>query len=220
MVPGNEFYSEEDVQAILRLASQSSTQAGMSREQLLQMATELGLSEDAVMRAEGQLSKVKADAELKAQESQDREKYRREVTSGVRGHVISYLAVNAGLIVTWAATTTPPTHDFWPIFPLAGWGFGLVSHLVSVLNKGAFEEGFQKWQRERALREMGRQLRIQQPQRSQGAPMEGFLAQLADGGVRSRLEAIKVYREVTGCDLMTAKQIVDDYAVRNPNAFR
>jgi hypothetical protein len=41
-----------------------------------------------------------------------------------RAHVLVYALVNAFLVVIWAVTT--PGGFFWPIFPLVGWGIGLV----------------------------------------------------------------------------------------------
>jgi hypothetical protein len=40
-------------------------------------------------------------------------------------HVLAYVLVNGFLIVLWYATS----HGFfWPIFPLFGWGIGLIFH--------------------------------------------------------------------------------------------
>jgi hypothetical protein len=44
-----------------------------------------------------------------------------------RGHVLIYLAVNAFLVVLWAVTTGTDAF-FWPVFPIAGWGIGVVAH--------------------------------------------------------------------------------------------
>lgn len=220
MTPGNEFYSEEEVQAILRLASQPNTQRQTSRDQLYQMANELGLSPDAVAHAESQLAGVRKQEEMKAREAEEREEYRRQVRSGIRGHLASYIGVNLGLIGIWAATTSPPTHDFWPIFPMLGWGIGVVAHLGSVVGKSAFEEGFQKWRRDRNLVAEGRQALGPVSQTMPAAPIDSFMSRMVESGVRDRIEAIKVYRDVTGCDLMTAKQVVEDYVARNPSTFR
>jgi hypothetical protein len=40
-------------------------------------------------------------------------------------HLISYVMVNALLIVIWAIAGGG---FFWPIFPLMGWGIGIVFH--------------------------------------------------------------------------------------------
>jgi hypothetical protein len=44
-------------------------------------------------------------------------------------HLVVYLAVNAMLVVIWAFTSAgqPFLHSFfWPIFPIAGWGIGVL----------------------------------------------------------------------------------------------
>lgn len=43
-----------------------------------------------------------------------------------RGHLLTYLAVNAFLVVIWALAGAG---FFWPVFPIVGWGlFGIVPH--------------------------------------------------------------------------------------------
>ena len=44
-------------------------------------------------------------------------------------HLAVYLAVNALLIVIWAMTSGA---YFWPVWPMLGWGIGVVAHAVSV----------------------------------------------------------------------------------------
>ena len=39
--------------------------------------------------------------------------------------LLAYVLVNASLVGIWAATNTT---FFWPIFPMMGWGIGLVFH--------------------------------------------------------------------------------------------
>ena len=41
-------------------------------------------------------------------------------------HLLSYLLVNALLVVIWA--TVAGGGFFWPIFPLLGWGIGVFFH--------------------------------------------------------------------------------------------
>lgn len=40
-----------------------------------------------------------------------------------RTHLVVYLVVNAALVVIWAATGAG---YFWPIWPIVGWGIGLL----------------------------------------------------------------------------------------------
>ena len=44
-------------------------------------------------------------------------------------HLLIYLTVNAFLVIVWAMTGSP---FFWPIFPIAGWGIGLVMNAWDV----------------------------------------------------------------------------------------
>lgn len=54
-----------------------------------------------------------------------RERVSRYVAAGLRWHATVYLAVNALLVLIWAATGAG---YFWPVWPIAGWGIGLVFH--------------------------------------------------------------------------------------------
>lgn len=46
-----------------------------------------------------------------------------------RLHLSVFLLVNTMLIIIWAATGAG---YFWPIWPIAGWGIGLVAHAFTV----------------------------------------------------------------------------------------
>ena len=45
-------------------------------------------------------------------------------------HLLAYVAVNAALVAIWALTFTG---YFWPIWPMLGWGIGVVAHGITVL---------------------------------------------------------------------------------------
>jgi hypothetical protein len=47
-------------------------------------------------------------------------------------HLLVYLMVNAFLLAIWAIAS--PDAFFWPIFPIAGWGIGLVMHAWDVFH--------------------------------------------------------------------------------------
>lgn len=44
-------------------------------------------------------------------------------------HVLAYVLVNAFLVAIWAVTGAG---FFWPVFPLLGWGIGIVFHAWDV----------------------------------------------------------------------------------------
>jgi hypothetical protein len=48
---------------------------------------------------------------------------------GFRVHLAVYVAVNALLVLIWALTSAA---YFWPVWPMLGWGIGVVSHGVGV----------------------------------------------------------------------------------------
>jgi sterol desaturase/sphingolipid hydroxylase (fatty acid hydroxylase superfamily) len=74
-------------------------------------------------------------------------------------HLTSYLIVNTGLVLVWAITILPIIDDmspnrriysFWPIWPILGWGIGLVSHYFGVYvydEQDSIEREYRKLQR-------------------------------------------------------------------------
>jgi hypothetical protein len=47
-----------------------------------------------------------------------------------RGHLLVYVLVNAFLVAIWALNGVH--HYFWPIFPIVGWGIGVVMNAWDV----------------------------------------------------------------------------------------
>ena len=54
-------------------------------------------------------------------------------------HLVAYVVVNSFLVLIWAVTS--PHGYFWPAWPLAGWGIGLVLNAWDVYRNEDFEEG-------------------------------------------------------------------------------
>jgi uncharacterized membrane protein len=52
-------------------------------------------------------------------------------------HLFVYLVVNAFIVVIWLATGAG---FFWPIFPMLGWGIGLVFHAWDVYWRSPISE--------------------------------------------------------------------------------
>ena len=50
-----------------------------------------------------------------------------------RVHLLSYVMVNTFLVIIWAVTSPG---FFWPVFPIAGWGIGLVFHAWDAYGRG------------------------------------------------------------------------------------
>lgn len=73
------------------------------------------------------------DSDLR-QRAIERLKKRRELAA----HALIYLLVNGFLVAVWA--TASPDAFFWPMFPMAGWGIGLVMHAWDVYRGDEFAE--------------------------------------------------------------------------------
>jgi hypothetical protein len=60
-----------------------------------------------------------------------------------RVHLLCYVLVNSVLVIIWAFVSAGREGDqafFWPIFPMLGWGFGIVMHGYNVYRRDAITE--------------------------------------------------------------------------------
>lgn len=55
-----------------------------------------------------------------------------------RAHLLVYFLVNTFLVVIWAMTD--PGGFFWPVFPIIGWGIGVVMNAWDVYFANDFDE--------------------------------------------------------------------------------
>lgn len=135
-------YSEQDAEEILRLAVRKSHMVGpVSRETLVSSAAELGISEEAVAEAEREYALV-------ATENAERERFDKQTKSEFKGHLATYLIVNAGLLCIDFFSDGKLEWAYWSII---GWGMGVLFHAWSSLAKDSedYEEEFQKWRAKR-----------------------------------------------------------------------
>ena len=64
------------------------------------------------------------------QTARDRAVTRLKKRRDFRGHLLVYLLVNTFIVVIWAVTDA---HGFfWPVFPIVGWGIGVVMNAWDV----------------------------------------------------------------------------------------
>jgi hypothetical protein len=52
-------------------------------------------------------------------------------------HLLAYVLINGSLLIIWALTGSG---FFWPVFPLACWGIGLVFHAWDVYRQPVSED--------------------------------------------------------------------------------
>lgn len=194
MVAERSHYSEDEAEQILKLAARAETGA-VPRDRLLAMAEELGLTEEQVALAESQYTKVHA-------QEYERALFKTQQRQELKGHIASYLAVNAGLLAMDFFTTGRIT---WSIWPLLGWGIGILSGIAEVFFSGPAEQekAFQKWKMKRVELES----------------TDKSLASIAAMGRMSKIEAIKELRQASGLGLKEAKDAVETYASLHPGSF-
>ncbi|MEH2351572.1 MAG: 2TM domain-containing protein [Nostoc sp.] len=130
-------YDSEDVQKILEIALTRKQKGEFSREQLLEMASELGISSDI-------LEKTEKKWLVQQEEERLRHTFNTFRRRAFWGHFVSFSAVNLFLILLNFITS--PSY-FWAIFPLLGWGLGLFFHWWGVYQSKSedYEIAFQKW---------------------------------------------------------------------------
>jgi hypothetical protein len=63
---------------------------------------------------------------------------RLEKKRDLKTHVFIYLVVNAALVGIWAVAT--PDAFFWPVFPILGWGIGVVANVWDVYGRKPITE--------------------------------------------------------------------------------
>ena len=150
-MPESRFYSEEEADQILRKAVENSVVTGaMTRERLLATAAELGISEDAILRAERELAERREEEEQKKAEAQDLKEYRayrwRKAWSGLSGWVsTSILLLGFNYLTSHTIT--------WAIWPVGIWGLVELGHVVEALMSPTSRgEGFERWRRRRSRR--------------------------------------------------------------------
>jgi hypothetical protein len=54
-----------------------------------------------------------------------------------RNHLLAYVVVNAAIVIVWVMTGSG---FFWPMFPILGWGIGLLFHAQDVYGRQEITE--------------------------------------------------------------------------------
>jgi hypothetical protein len=75
--------------------------------------------------------------ETAAQNRRERAIKRIKDKNDFKTHLVVYLTVNAMLVVIWAFTGAG---FFWPIFPIVGWGVGVVMNAYVVYRGNIYSE--------------------------------------------------------------------------------
>ncbi len=130
-------------------------------------------------------------------------------------HLGTYLVVNALLV---AINLTSAPDPFWAIWPIVGWGIGLLSHAVSVF--GLFGLGTQDWE-ERKVRELMQQQNQLTANQVRDLLRQELPAQQLDADrLVRRLEHLEAIVTSRDWDLLEDREpndrTLDDEAVEDP----
>lgn len=204
---GNRFYEEGEAEEILRRALHQPESGAIDRERLLSMAAELGISEDAVARAEEQIAAEREAEASRAEIEADRVEFRRKRRAGFWSDLTSYIGVNGFMVGIWWVTG----HNyFWPGWLLAAWGIGLVSDFAGAFF-GYSEKDFERWRRKKGKRA------LVAAQSGRYASTDDFLDAVYPENRDQKLMMIKLLREEFNLPLKESKDTVDDYLRRRQN---
>lgn len=138
-------YNQQDIQQILHLAIARQHQNGelITRDQLLEIATELGISPETFLAAEKEWLAQQGEF----QQKQDFDIYRRRK---LRLNTEKYLIVNTFLILLNLLTSYSLS---WSLYVVLIWGLGLALNAWNTFKTDTeeYEKAFQNWQRKRQI---------------------------------------------------------------------
>jgi len=200
--PSERFYDENEAEEILRLAARDGASGRVDKDRLISMAAELGISPEAVERAEAEIVQKKEAERLETIEKAERQEYRRYRRGVLWSSLGSFFGMSLFFVGIWFFSG----HDggFWPVWIIFPWGFGIFPQIVSVFTGGS-DRDYQRWRRRRLRRELNEET---EPQVRQ---VLDELARRPDLQHR-KIDVIKELRERTGVGLATAKEAVEQYA--------
>jgi hypothetical protein len=115
-------YNAEEMQQILEVAFRQKQKGEYTREQIIEIASELGVSSESLQAAEQEW--LKNNVEVKKEQmsnSQQRKDF--------KSHLFAFLAINSFLVLLNLVVS--PGY-FWAIYPILGWGLGLLLHGMKV----------------------------------------------------------------------------------------
>jgi hypothetical protein len=115
-------YNSEEMQQILEVAFRQKQKGEYTREQIIEIASELGVSSESLQAAEQEW--LKNNVEVKKEEMSNSQQRK-----GFKSHLFTFLAIN-GFLVLLNLVVSPGY--FWAIYPILGWGLGLLLHGMKV----------------------------------------------------------------------------------------
>jgi hypothetical protein len=206
---GHRFYQEDEAEQILRMAASFTPLTGaVSRERLLQTASELGIAPEAVALAEARFAEQKAiAAELAEFDSHQRREFFSFFTT--------FLVINVSVLALNIFTGAKYMWMFWLTCPmLIGLGFDAVETYVKTSQ--SYQDAFAKWKAVKVRREADEEV-IPQPTKDAAHVIDRYVHRRLDRGrTVCKRDAIRYLQATTELDSIDAKEAVDRYITKNP----
>ncbi len=197
-------YSRDEVDAILgRAIEREHSRGDLSHEDLVAAAREVGISADAIETAA-------SDVLAERHERDELTALRRQEWRGFFQHLVPYLLVN-GMLVTLNLLTT---HFPWALFPMFGWGIGLVCHFMAVAAPTSHQklERHLEWQRTREQRR-----RMKSQIRASASQLERDVGQGVSALLEAAAQRIARGASAAGQEGRPQQRVADSAASRSPN---
>ena len=144
-------YQQEDIQQILNIAIARQADGGeLTREQLVEIAAELGISTDSLIQAEQEWL-------LQKQERQKHHEFNLYRRSRFKKRLVKYVIVNSFLMGLNLLTVG---YLSWSLYILLFWSLGLGFNAWNTfqLEGEDYERAFEKWYRQHQLAQVARSL--------------------------------------------------------------
>ncbi len=141
-MPANGKYTDEEVRKILDRALRSEPDRGVSHDELVAIASEVGVSRESIDAAARQLH-------LEGESEQGRQQVLRRRRGRLASHASTFALVNAFLFAVNYLTTPG---QWWVLFPVFSWGLALIFHARFALSRAVSARALLK-ERRRAAHE-------------------------------------------------------------------
>ena len=158
MSTGQRFYDQEEVEGILRLASQAQGNPTVSHDQLLQIASEVGLTPEQVAAAERKYATQKLQEEFQAREIELRKQFRQHQGARLIRKALGSLGALALL-----AFVLPGENRQVVMIVAVAFAISLVKRVINFYSRDTFEAKFQSWRDGKEQDCSGRPISAQSP---------------------------------------------------------
>ncbi len=142
-MPAHGKYTDDEVRKILDRALRGEPDRGLSHDELVAIASEVGVSRESIDVAARQLR-------LEGESEQGRQQVLRRRRGHLASHAFTFALVNACLFAINYLTTPG---QWWVLFPVFSWGLALIFHARFALSRGVSARALLKEQRRAAKEE-------------------------------------------------------------------